>query len=253
MFHFTLAHLLLLTLAAVVAGIVDTLAGGGGLITVPALLLSGVPPILALGTNKLQSCLCETSATVIFRKKMGIQLSSLKTGLAFTLAGSVLGTLLLQVTHVELLKKLVPVFLLAVFLMNLFSKSKTTIEENMPSDPKLVSRLIPLGLCIGFYNGFFGPGTGTIWAVALRRFLRLTLKKATMMTKPLNLIGNLTALAIFFASGQINLWAGVAMGFGAVAGGIIGANLVILKDARWLKIIFNVLMGASVLGAFFAG
>lgn len=252
MTNLTPVHLLLLTVAAVMAGVVDTLAGGGGLITVPALLMSGVSPILALGTNKFQSCLCETSATLVFRKNSGVRLMSLKAGLGFTLLGSILGTLLLQVTRIDILKKLVPFFLLAVFLMNLLSKASSKAEDEDQADPKLAGRLVPLGIGIGFYNGFFGPGTGTIWAVSIRRFLRVSLKRATMMTKPLNLAGNLTALTIFFMSGQINLAAGAAMGMGAIAGGLIGARLVMIKDARWLKATFNVLMAASVLGSFWA-
>jgi uncharacterized membrane protein YfcA len=217
MLHLSIAHLCFLTAVAVLAGIVDTLAGGGGLITVPALLFSGVPPVLALGTNKLQSCLCETSATFIFRKKIQIDFKALRTGLLFTLLGSVLGTVLLQVTQVEVLKKLVPFFLLAVFLMNLLTKYRPT-RMSGSSEPALLNRLIPLGVGIGFYNGFFGPGTGTIWAVSLQKYLKLSLQNATMLTKPLNLAGNLTALAVFFASGQINLFAGIAMGVGAILG-----------------------------------
>lgn len=251
MLDITLTQLSLLTGAAILAGIVDTLVGGGGLITVPALLMSGVPPVLALGTNKLQSCLCEASATVVFRKKSSIRMSDLKQGLLFTLLGSIMGTLLLQVTEVSVLKKLVPVFLLGVFLMNLMTRNLSTVESQEEVDPALRSRLIPLGMTVGFYNGFFGPGTGTIWAVALRKFLKAPLRNATMMAKPLNLVGNLTALGIFFASGQINFWAGIAMSVGAVAGGVIGANLVIFKDARWLKLVFNTLMAVSVVGAFF--
>ncbi len=242
-------HIFLLALSAVIAGIVDTIAGGGGLITVPALLLSGVPPVLALGTNKLQSCLCESSASIVFYRKNNLNLQSLKVGLLFTLLGSVAGTLLLQVTKVEVLKSLVPIFLLLVFIMNLLSKGST--KSNQEGDQSFFNRLIPLGIGIGFYNGFFGPGTGTIWAVSIRKFLKTSLKTATMMTKPLNLVGNLTALGIFFATGHINLWAGLIMGAGAIIGGIIGANLVIYKDAKWLKITFNTLMACSVTAAFF--
>src|SRR4051812_17538212 len=101
----TLFNLIFLTLVAVLAGVVDTLAGGGGLITVPALLATGVPPILALGTNKLQSCLCETSATLVFRKNSHVNLSSLGKGFACTLLGSIIGTLLLQWTEVATLKR----------------------------------------------------------------------------------------------------------------------------------------------------
>jgi len=251
MFHLGLTQILLLTLVAIVAGIVDTLAGGGGLITVPALLFSGVSPVLALGTNKLQSCLCETSATLMFSKRNTLNLKTLKTGLLFTLIGSMLGTWLLQHTQADLLKKLVPFFLVGVFLMNLLTKYQIVPERAAPS-PSSNKSLIPLGLGIGFYNGFFGPGTGTIWAVGLQKGLKLSLKTATMMTKPLNLIGNLTALTIFFGSGQIDLVAGIAMGFGAILGGICGANLVMLKNARWLKVVFNLLMAASIVGAFCA-
>lgn len=243
-------HILLLVFSSVVAGVVDTLAGGGGLITVPALLSVGVPPVLALGTNKFQSCLCEISATFAFRKKCNFRFSGFKSGLLVTLIGSLIGTMLLQTTNVLFLKKLVPFFLLFIFIAHLFSKKMQQAEVNPDKVSDLKQRLLPLGLGIGFYNGFFGPGTGILWTVSLKRFLRLDLREATMLTKPLNLMGNLTALSIFFFHGSINLWVGLFMSLGAFLGGLIGAQWVIYKDLRWLQMVFNILMAFSVFGAF---
>ena len=107
-----------------------------------------------------------------------------------------------------------------------------------------------LGNIIGFYNGFFGPGTGSIWVIALTKYFKLDIQKATIYAKPLNLAGNLTALSIFIVGGKINLIVACLMGIGSFLGGKIGANLIIYKDIKWLKFTFLLLMTISTLATF---
>lgn len=107
-----------------------------------------------------------------------------------------------------------------------------------------------MGTLIGFYNGAFGPGTGSIWAVALMKAFKLDIQKATMYAKPLNFAGNLTALGIFIFDGKVDFLVAILMGLGSFLGGKFGAKLVIYKDIRWLKLMFLTLMVVSTAATF---
>ena len=248
--HLTLSTDFILALVAFIAGTIDTLAGGGGLITVPAILLTGMNPIMALGTSKLQGAICEFSACLHFLKKKQVNYKLLISAFVFTILGSALGTLVLQFIPIARLETLIPWLLLAVLLYYIWSQYYHVIFTNdvlQPDDKKFFL----LGSSIGFYNGFFGPGTGSIWAIALMRSFRLNLQKATMYAKPLNMAGNLSALSIFIVGGHVNFTAALMMGVGSFLGGKLGANLVIYKEVSWLKRIFLSMMLISTAVTFY--
>jgi uncharacterized membrane protein YfcA len=241
---------ILLVVASFIAGTIDTLAGGGGLITVPVLLLSGVNPVLALGTDKLQSAIGEFSATLHFLRHGKVNYKVIYLGIFYTVIGAVIGTISLQYVPVHQLEKIIPILLLAVFGYYVLSSRKKhnyTIENVSGREHWF---FIPVSTLIGFYNGFFGPGTGTLWTISFIQFLHLNIKKATMYTKPLNLAANMAALIVFIYNGQINFKLAILMGLGSFAGGKYGAKLVIYKDSRWLKIAFLSLMAFSTIGTF---
>jgi uncharacterized membrane protein YfcA len=241
----------ILAIMAFLAGTVDTIAGGGGLITVPAQLLSGINPIIALGTDKLQSAIGELSATLHFLKHGKVNYKLLILGLIYTMIGATIGVVLLQYIPMNNLEKIIPLLLLAVLIYYLYSNKKTTTQssnmELIPNDHKF---FLPVGGGIGFYNGFFGPGTGTLWAISFMHMKKLSIQKATMYTKPLNLAANLIALCIFLYNGQIDFKVALVMSVGSFFGGKFGAQLVIYKDSRWLKLVFISLMIFSVTGTF---
>ncbi len=240
---------ILLTITAFIASTIDTLAGGGGLIILPTLLFCGMNPIQALGTNKLQSSIGELSATLHFMKKTRINYKVITMGFVYTILGSICGTVLLQVTPIKHLNKAIPFFLLGLLIYFILSLNRKNLFHNQTLNPDHKKFLL-LGSSIGFYNGFFGPGTGSIWALMLMKWFKLDLQKATMYAKPLNLAGNLTALSIFIVGGKVDFLDAIIMGIGSFAGGKCGAHLVIYKDVKWLKIIFLILMTASTAGTF---
>jgi uncharacterized membrane protein YfcA len=247
--QFNLPIDILLTTVAFIAGTIDALAGGGGLITVPALLMTGMNPVMALGTNKLQSAIGEFSAVLHFMKQKQVSYSVLTFGLIFTIIGSIIGTIALQITPIKQLEKIIPFLLLGIliyYIINQHRKNTYSNEYLQPSN----KRFFYLGSVIGFYNGFFGPGTGSIWAIALMKVFKLGLKKATIYAKPLNLVGNLTALSIFIIGGQIDFIAAFLMGCGSFIGGRFGANLVMYKNLQWLKAAFLSLMIISTAATF---
>lgn len=231
----------ILAFIALCAGFIDTLAGGGGLITVPAILMTGMNPIAALGTNKLQSAIGELSASLYFIRKSKQSYRGLLFAMIYTIIGATIGTILLQITPITKLEKIIPYLLLFVLIYYIFNLKKKDIDYNL--ELKIDNKkFFALGNLIGFYNGFFGPGTGSIWTIALIKFFKVNLQKATIYAKPLNLAGNLTALSIFIVGGKVDFIAAITMGIGSYLGGKLGARFIIYKDIKWLKLSFLILM-----------
>ena len=241
----------LLMFVAFVAGFVDIVAGGGGIITLPALLTAGLDPVTALGTNKLQSALSESSATVHFLRRKEISFKDLWLGLVLTLFGSSAGTLLVQWVPTQNLTSVIPFLLLAALLFYLYAKkAPVDLSKDSLKADNLTRFFMIAGPSIGFYNGFFGPGTGSIWAIAISTFLFLPLHKATMFAKPLNLMGNFTALLWFALGGKVNLSIALTMGVGSLIGGALGARFVHSKNNHYIKALFIVMMILSITIAF---
>ena len=238
-FSLTVDPVILLVLfgVAMVAGIIDTLAGGGGLITVPALLIAGVPPHMALGTNRLQACIGEFTAVARFTQKGVFEIQYLPRGILFTAIGAAIGTVLVSWLPKELLEKLLPVLMVVITLYSFYSKSflrKHSVEGLI----KAPLFMILMGLLIGFYNGFFGPGTGSIWMIAFVILLGTTIQQASISAKPLNLAGNLVSLMVFVWLAQVDWILGILMGTGQIVGAMIGSYLVLEKGSQLIRPVF---------------
>ena len=232
-----------LFLAAVLAGLVDAIAGGGGLITVPSLLLAGVPPITALGTNRMQAVIGELTAFVTFLIHKQIPIHNLALGMGITAIGASLGSYAVTLFPKETLEILLPVLMIAITMYSIFSKKLQHVDNSYA----LLSSKRFMCLCgigIGFYNGFFGPGTGSIWMLAFVILLGLTIKNASIATKPLNLIGNAVSLLVFVALGQVDYGLGLLMGAGQIFGSILG-SLVVIKQGD--KIVRPLFIGVTLL------
>jgi uncharacterized membrane protein YfcA len=218
------------------AGIIDTLAGGGGLITVPALLFAGLPPTLALGTNKLQAVIGEFNASLHFMYHGRISPKSIAPGLISAGCGALIGAWAVQHAHPELLNKVIPYLMLAVLIYMIFiGRFK---KSEFPHPVSINKFYLIAGLSIGFYNGFFGPGTGAFWIAALMIFLCFDLKKATLYGKPLNFMGNFASVFYFIFAGLINYHVAFVMALGQITGSWIGAKLVIHQGAKLIRPVF---------------
>lgn len=218
------------------AGIVDTIAGGGGLITIPALLMAGLSPAMSLGTNRLQSCIGESTAMVRFIYAGELKLKKLWIGLICAAIGSTVGTILIQMIHPTHLKKVIAILMLVILIYTIFSP-KFAQEGEKPKMSFNWFGLI-LGTSIGFYNGFFGPGTGSFYVVALMFFMAMNIKSAVIHTKPLNLIGNIFSFLFFALGGHVAYIVGIVMGIGQMIGAHIGAYFVLSKGSRLIRPIF---------------
>lgn len=223
----------ILFLAAFFAGLIDTIAGGGGLITVPALLWVGMTPIEALSTNKLQSVFGTFTATSYFIRKKLVDLSQMKLMIFMAFVGSITGGFTLMQIDSSILEKVIPILLIFIGIYFLLTKNAGEVEKH-----KLVSITVyafTFVLVIGFYDGFFGPGTGSFFTICFIYFLGYNISRATAETKVLNFVTNFASLLFFLIFGQINFIAGFIMAFGQVLGALIGAKLVILKGHKLIR------------------
>ena len=224
---------LLLFGIALVAGCIDAMAGGGGLITVPALLWAGLPPVQALATNKAQAVFGSFAATVRFLRAGAIDLRATALAVGCTFLGSAAGAFAVQVLESDLLAGLVPVLLIAFSLYFLFSPRVSDLDSRRRFGDRAFA--LTVGTGVGFYDGFFGPGTGTFFAVGFVALLGYNLRRATAHTKLLNFTSNLAALLLFIAGGQVVWSLALAMAVGQFIGGWIGAHLVLSHGARLVR------------------
>ncbi len=218
------------------AGFVDAIAGGGGLIALPALLAVGLPPAVALGTNKLQGSFGTLSAAVNFISKGLVDIRQCWVGMAFTFCGAVIGAVIIQHMDSGFIRHLIPVLLLVVFFYTLFSKTLGL----QPAAPKMGRNLffVLFGTGLGFYDGFFGPGTGSFWTGALLIFLGLDMTGAVGTTRVMNFVSNIVALAVFIIGGNVLWSAGLVMAAGQVIGARAGSGLAIQRGAVFIRPFF---------------
>jgi uncharacterized membrane protein YfcA len=226
------------------AGFVDSIAGGGGLITVPVLLCFPIPRQFALGTNKLQATFGSGSAAWHYAQLGIVRPRACLLGVAFTILGAAAGTLFVQSLSDVILRRLIPIALLAIAGYMIFKPQFGTEDAR----PRLASAwFYPVaGLALGFYDGFLGPGTGSFWAVAFILGLGFNLTKATGYTKVMNFASNLTSLAVFAWGGRIYLAAGLIMGVGQLLGARIGSKMVAARGVRLVRPIFLTMVLALV-------
>lgn len=235
--------LIILFAVAAVAGFIDAIAGGGGLITIPALLMAGLPPALALGTNKLQACGGSFAASLYFLRQGAVKLAEVWLILLLTFVGAALGSALIQLVDSSLIKKALPFLILAIGLYFLFTPKLGEEDKKQ----RILHRTFAFsaGFGIGFYDGFFGPGTGSMFSLAFVMLLGFNLTKATAHAKVLNFTSNIASLLIFIWGGQILWTLGFAMMLGQIIGANLGAKMVLTKGKTLIRpmvVIMSLLM-----------
>jgi hypothetical protein len=235
----------LLFAAGFSAGLVDSIAGGGGIISLPVLLNLGLPPQLALGTNKFQSSFGSVAASWQYARRGLVDLRSCSVGILFTLIGALLGALAVQHVASPVLGKIIPILLAAIVVYLIF-QPQTGLHDG-PQRMGATGFYAVFGLGLGFYDGFFGPGTGSFWAIAFVLLRGQNLTRATAHTKVMNATSNLASLALFAGAGLVNIGAGLIMAAGQVLGARIGAGLVIRRGARFVRPAFLLIAALTIL------
>jgi uncharacterized membrane protein YfcA len=227
---------LLLALTGLVAGFVDAIAGGGGLLTVPVLLWAGLPPQAVLGTNKFQSSFGTALAAANYARAGFLRWRELRLGIVLTALAAMAGALGVSHLDASFLRRSIPVLLLAIA-GYFWWKPQLGAERRAPCMPTATFAW-SFGIALGFYDGFFGPGAGSFWMVACVLLLGLDLGEATGHTKAMNLASNLGSLAVFLAARQVWFDVGAVMIAGQLLGAKLGSGLVIRRGARLVRPLF---------------
>lgn len=225
--------LLLLAFAGFIAGFIDAIAGGGGMITVPALMLAGMPPVEALGTNKLQSLFGSSSATVSYARKGHVNIKEQLPKALMSGLGAILGALLATYIPGDILYGLLPLLLVAIAIYFVIKPNIGDISRSERMKPFIFGvTIVPL---IGFYDGLFGPGTGSFFMICFVSLAGFSLLKATAHTKLLNFASNLGSFLAFAAVGAINWKVGLVMGVAQIFGATAGAHLAMHVGSKLIK------------------
>ena len=226
----------LLFATGLVAGFVDAIAGGGGLITLPVMLSLGGDPQSALGTNKLQATFGSGSATWHYARAGAVDLRDCGRGAVLTFVGALVGTLGVRQISPNTLKVVIPLLLIAVAAYML--RHPQLGEANRGARLSRARFDLTFGLLLGFYDGFFGPGTGTFWTMAFVLALWFNLTRATGYTKAMNFSSNLCSFLLFALAGKVNYGAGITMGVGQLIGARFGSRMVIRRGTKFIRPVF---------------
>ena len=234
------------------AGLVDAIGGGGGLISLPAYLLSGVPIHNAIATNKLSSACGTTLATLRFIRQGLVNWRLALHTIAFAVLGSSLGAHLSMATGEGIMEKILFVILPVVAFLVL---NPRIFHDNREAEILLNRRTLLTAIlssfAVGIYDGFYGPGTGTFLIIAFTVFARMNLRSANAQAKVINLTTNITSLTIFLLNGQVVFLLGLAAAVCNMAGNYVGAGLAMTRGSRITRpviLLVLVLLFLKVLG-----
>lgn len=225
--------LIVLGLVGLLAGFVDAIAGGGGLIAVPALLAAGLPPVTAFGTNKVQSIIGTAIAANTYWRKGFVSLRSLAVAIPLTFIGAFCGALAVKAIDTALLSYTVPIALIGIAIYFAFAPRLTDEDSHARLGFAVFAPV--MGFVIGFYDGILGPGTGSFLTMGFVTLFGLGVTRAAGHTKVLNFTSNLGALALFIPSGDVVWPAALAMAIGQLIGGYLGALTGIRFGARLIR------------------
>jgi hypothetical protein len=222
-----------LVAVALGAGFIDAIAGGGGLITLPSLLLSGMAPVEALATNKLQGAFGVAAASHTFLRAGHLEPRALLLPVLVTFFGAALGASCVQSLETAWLKAIIPPLLIAVSII--FATRFRLHDNQIRITPLPLRSMAATGGVVGFYDGFFGPGAGSFYVSGLTLLVALPLLQATANAKVLNFGSNMAALTVFALSGEVNYAVGLAMAAGQTVGATLGAHAALRKGASLIR------------------
>ena len=250
----TLGLMTFCSLAAFIAGFIDSIAGGGGLITIPALLLCGIPPQNALGTNKVQACTGTLVSVFMFARGNFVVWRIALLGIPFALAGSGIGSTLALSLSSDVLGKVLLGMLPFAMCLTMIQPGKEPIQESPLAGTRFWVLTPLISVVIGAYDGFFGPGTGCFFILAFHWLLKRSLVQASATTKVLNLSSNFSAMVVFMTSGVV-LWPlALCMLAASVLGNWLGSRIAMrvgTKAVRFFLTISLILLMLTLVWRYF--
>jgi len=239
-----------LVLAGFIASFVDSVVGGGGLISIPALMFTGLPPSAAIATNKLASTMGALTSTISFIKSGKVNFSLVSKLFPLTLIGSFLGAFVVKHISSEILKPLVLVLLIAVAIYTILKKDwgKDSRYQGLSLKKSILFALVVF--LIGFYDGFVGAGTGSFLLFSFL-IIGFDFIQSAGNAKVLNFGSNIAALTMFLYLDAVHFAYGIPMGIAMILGALVGSNFAIKKGASYVRILFIIvtvfLIGKNIL------
>lgn len=238
-----------MTLASALAGFIDAIVGGGGLILLPALfaVFPSAPPATLFGTNKSAAIWGTAVATWQYSRRVSIRWPALLPGALAALAGAFAGAWSVTLIDPSFMRKLLPVILLALLVYTLAKKELGRTHAPTHSGLQEQWRSAAIGGLIGFYDGFFGPGTGSFFVFLFVRVLGYDFLNASVSAKLLNLATNLAALLLFTWKGHVWWHFALPLAVANVLGSVLGSWLALRHGTGFVRVIFIVVVGALIL------
>ncbi len=247
----SLLSIIIVCLAGFFGAVVDAIVGGGGLITTPALLAVGLPIHLALGTNKFASTMGTFSSSYHYYKSGNVNMKLLKYLLPFSAIGSAIGVFSVLALNPDFLRVLVIVLVFIIGGYTLIKKDLGLVDRFSGINKKKIKKGTMLAFPLGFYDGFFGPGTGSFIIFGLISIFGFDFKKASANAKLMNLTSNVVAFLLFLTHGKIMFQVAIPMAICMAIGAKVGAHLAIKKGAGFIKPVFILVSFALVIKMIF--
>ena len=230
--NYSFEILTFLFIAGMLAGFLDTLVGGGGLLAVPALLLSGIPPIYVLGTNKFQGSMGTGMATLLLFRKKKLEWNTIKYLMLASFIGSVIGGAIVQFIDTKVLSFVIPIVLVFIAIYFIISPKPKVGPQNSVSNRSFDKYAVP---SIGFYDGMFGPGAGSFFVMTGVMLKQLEIIQATILAKPLNFASNIAGFIVFFSFGHIAFLIGLIMMLGQLIGSFFGTHYLLKANPKVIR------------------
>ncbi|MDO1584379.1 TSUP family transporter [Rhizobium oryzicola] len=224
---------LLLFVVAILAGFIDSIAGGGGLITIPALLLAGIPPLEALATNKVQGPFGAGSATIAYARKGHVKLKEQLPMAAIAYVAGGAGAIIASHMPSKLLGTAIPFLLIGIALFFALKPNLSDTDSTRRISPALFA--ITAVSAVALYDGIFGPGAGSFYMLGFVLLAGFGMLKATAHTKLINLGSNLGSFTVFAINGTMLWKLGIIMGIGQLIGAQLGSRLAMRSGAKLIK------------------
>ena len=236
---------IILFFVALIASAIDAIAGGGGLLVVPTMLLLGMNPLVTLGTNKLQSCFGTATSSFNYYKNGLLKEKNIYFLISLSFIGSLIGTLLVSQLSNELLANLIPILLISAAIFLILNKG-----NRLNISKSLMIAFTPLIIIIGFYDGFFGPGTGTFFVLTFLIIKERNLMEATAATKVLNFTSNFASYIVFQTKGFVIIELALIMAIAQIIGAYVGSKLAIKNGEKFVRpviVLISILLSIRIL------
>ena len=228
------------------AGFLNTLGGCGGLLTIPALLMSGISPIFALGTHKLQTTVGVGSATLLLLKKKKFDWREIRPIVITAFLGAMVGALIVQYIDTAILSIIIPIVLV---ITGIYFIAQPKLRKFKTS--RVLSYRDVVVPAIGFYDGMFGPGTGSFFVMATTVYKRIGLITASIIAKPLNFSTNIASVIVFVSYGNIVWELALLMMISQIIGSILGAYYLIKANPAVIRVLIVVVSFAMMIKYFY--